>query len=163
MFVISGASVKVTSPVVEALLFWLLVEFIGILALPAAGVLFARLPGRGLALARPLGLLLLGYPVWLLANLHAVPYGRTSVYTVLALLTLASAAGWMLSGRPLPRGVTLRLWLGGEALFAACFFGWALMRSFSPEVLATEKPMDMAFVNAVNRSEWFPPHDPWLA
>ena len=23
--------------------------------------------------------------------------------------------------------------------------------------------MDMAFVNSVNRTEWFPPHDPWLS
>ena len=55
------------------------------------------------------------------------------------------------------------MWLAGELVFLAAFAGWALLRQFAPDVWNTEKPMDMAFVNAVNRSESFPPHDPWLA
>ena len=46
-------------------------------------------------------------------------------------------------------------------MFTGLFAGWALMRSYAPDVWQTEKPMDMAFVNATNASEWFPPHDPW--
>jgi YYY domain-containing protein len=39
----------------------------------------------------------------------------------------------------------------------------ALLVAYSPDVWNTEKPMDMAFVNAVNRAETFPPEDPWFA
>ena len=52
------------------------------------------------------------------------------------------------------------IWLVGEVVFTVAFFGWSLLRSFSPDVWNTEKPMDMAFVNA-DRAESFPPHDPW--
>jgi YYY domain-containing protein len=39
----------------------------------------------------------------------------------------------------------------------------ALLVAYSPDVWGTEKPMDMAFVNAANASSSFPPHDPWMA
>jgi YYY domain-containing protein len=39
----------------------------------------------------------------------------------------------------------------------------ALLVAYSPDVWGTEKPMDMAFVNAANASTSFPPHDPWMA
>jgi YYY domain-containing protein len=147
----------------DALLLWGFLVLVGVLALPATGFLFARLPGRGLALSRPLGLLLLAYPVWLLASVDAVPYTRWTPLLGLGLLALLAGGLWTAAGRPLPRGTSLWLWLAGEAVFTAAFFSWALLRSFAPDVWATEKPMDMAFVNAVNRSESFPPHDPWLS
>jgi YYY domain-containing protein len=147
----------------DAFLLWGFVLLVGVFALPATGFLFARLPGQGLGLARPLGLLLLAYPVWLLASIDAVPYGGWSPILGLAAVVLLSGAIWVAAGRPLPRGAALRLWLVGEALFTAALFSWALLRSFAPDVWNTEKPMDMAFVNAINRSESFPPHDPWLA
>lgn len=147
----------------DTILLWGFALLVGILALPPAGFLFARLPGRGLALARPLGLLLLAYPVWLLASVDAVPYRSWSPFLGLVLLAVLAGGIWAAAGRPLPRGTALRLWLAGEVVFTAAFFSWALLRSFTPDVWNTEKPMDMAFVNAVNRSEWFPPHDPWLS
>jgi YYY domain-containing protein len=147
----------------DALLLWGFLLLVGVLALPATGFLFARLPGRGLGLSRPVGLLLLAYPVWLLASVGAVPYTRWTPLLGLGLLALLAGGLWAAAGRPLPRGTTLWLWLAGEAVFTAAFFSWALLRSFAPDVWATEKPMDMAFVNAVNRSESFPPHDPWLS
>lgn len=147
----------------DTFLLWGFVVLVGILGLPATGFLFARLPGRGLALSRPLGLLLLAYPVWLLASIDVVPYEGWTPLIGLGLLAVLAGGLWVGAGRPLPRGTTLWLWLAGEAVFTAAFFSWALLRSFAPDVWATEKPMDMAFVNAVNRSESFPPHDPWLS
>ncbi|HEY8744372.1 MAG TPA: hypothetical protein VIU62_14845, partial [Chloroflexota bacterium] len=85
----------------EALRFWLLAEVDGLLALPVAGAFFGRLPGGGLTLARPLGLLLATYPVWLLASLHLLPYGVASAW--LGTFVLAAAAV----------GVSLYSWRGG--------------------------------------------------
>src|SRR5918993_813731 len=49
--------------------------------------------------------------------------------------------------------VTWLVWIGGATLLVA----------WSPDVWLTEKPMDMAFLNAANRAETFPPEDPWFA
>jgi YYY domain-containing protein len=150
--------------VIDALFFWLLVEAIGLIGLPFAAALFGRLPGGGLALARPLGLLLVAYPLWLLVSLHILAYSRLSA-TVSAAVVAAAAVGLGRRVLRLQAGdpARTRLWVAGETLFAVCFLGWALLRSFAPDVWQTEKPMDMAIVNSINRSEWFPPHDPWFS
>ncbi|HEX6303968.1 MAG TPA: DUF2298 domain-containing protein, partial [Anaerolineales bacterium] len=56
-----------------------------------------------------------------------------------------------------------RLILGLEALFLLAFGAWALVRAANPEIQFTEKPMELAFINAILQSPEFPPHDPWLA
>ena len=148
---------------IDALSVWLLVMVIGLAALPFAELLFPRLPGRGVVFALPLGLLLVAYPVWLLSSLHVVPYGRVTAFVSLAAVVGGAVA---LSrrfglGRLDRSDGTRAAWFASQALFTGLFAGWALMRSYAPDVWQTEKPMDMAFVNATNSSEWFPPHDPW--
>ena len=146
----------------DALVFWLVALGIGLVALPLAEALFGRLPGRGLVFARPLGLLAAAFPIWLLASLGIVPYGLPGAVGSVVLLVVVAALLWRRGFGRLPiAGRGRSTWIAGEAVFTAAFFGWALLRSFSPEVWQTEKPMDMAIVNAVNRSDSFPPADPW--
>ena len=153
-----------TAAVTDALVFWLLRGVVGLAALPFAAFLFARLPGRGLVLARPLGLLLAGVPALAAREPRRRPVRRAGArsrrsrrWSWQRPRCSARAALAVRAARD------LRLWLVGEAVFTVAFFGWTLLRSFSPDVWQTEKPMDMAIVNAINRSECFPPHDPWLA
>ncbi len=57
----------------------------------------------------------------------------------------------------------LRLIFITEALFLLSFAFLALVRAANPEIVGTEKPMELAFINAILRSPAFPPHDPWLS
>ncbi len=150
----------------QAIRFLALVEITGLVGTPLAAFVFRRLPGGGLGLARPIAILMATYPAWLLANLHLLPYGVPSALLGVAFLLVASAATWALG--PLrrsdpDRSQKVRLWVVAEALFVIGFVACALLRSYVPDVWQTEKPMDMAFINAINRSPWFPPHDPWLS
>ena len=172
----------------EAVLFWLATALVGLLAVPAAGLLFPRLPGRGLAFARPLGLLLAAYPVWLLASVDIVPYGAWSPVLgigLLAVLALVLLRHRLLPSRanpttrptetddsrgvsressvPAARVVDFRMWLAAEIVFTVAFAGWTVMRSFAPDVRGTEKPMDLAIVNVIGRSGSFPPLDAWMS
>jgi YYY domain-containing protein len=173
----------------EALGFFALVEVVGLAALPLAALAFGRLPGAGLGFAKPLGLLLLTWGVWMAASVTPVPYGTATILVAAGLLAMAGglaaarqralaarlaepAEGWWgrrraqwIGARALPREDPdrLRLWLGSEIVFAVAFAGMALLVAYSPDVWGTEKPMDMAFINAANASESFPPHDPWMA
>jgi YYY domain-containing protein len=174
--------------VTEALRFWALIELIGLGAAPLAGVLLARLPGAGLGLGKVLGLLLVTWLIWLGGSLTLVPYGAGSAALWIALVCafglLAWVRGWegrravargeprgwlarrrwrRLAARvPEPDPLRARLFWGAEAVFAVAFAAMALLVAFSPDVWNTEKPMDMAFLNASNRADTFPPEDPWL-
>jgi YYY domain-containing protein len=154
-----------------------LVEAVGLAAGPLAGLVLGRLPGAGLGLSKVLGLLLVTWVVWLLASLHAAAYGVPLVVGVLAglalagllaalrLRSLARAPGGRRAARlRLPQDpVRRRLLLGSEAVFAVAYAGMALLAACAPDVWGTEKPMDMAFITAINASGHFPPHDPWMA
>ncbi len=187
--VASSASALASTPVLDALGFFLLVEVVGLAAVPLAGLAFGRLPGAGLGFAKPLGLLLVTWVVWMLASVTPVAYGTGTIIVVVALLAFAGALtaarqrtpaarlsepgeGWWarrraewIGARAMPADdpARLRLWLGSEAVFAVAFAATVLLVAYSPDVWGTEKPMDMAFVNASNASTTFPPHDPWMA
>ena len=145
----------------SVLVFWLLVSALGIVGIPFVELLLGRLPGRGLVFARPLGLLVVTFPLWLLASLHFLPYERLTALAALALATTGAALLWRRRDGPLVAGSEVPVWVAGEIVFTVSFGCCVLVRSFAPAVWQTEKPMDMALINAVNRSTFFPPHDPW--
>jgi YYY domain-containing protein len=149
---------------IDALLFWIVVAGVGLVAVPLTELLFPRLSGLGLVFARPVGLLAMVFPLWLLASLHLVPYTRGTAFAGVGILVAGSAILWRRGfGRIVAASQGRSVWIAGEVLFTVAFCVWSLLRSFEPTVWQTEKPMDMALVNVVNRSEWFPPHDPWQA
>lgn len=152
--------------ILDFVLWYLLISLTGWLAFPLAYRLLPCLPDRGYTLTRPLGLLLWGGVFWLLATLRIVENGPGGI--LLALASLAALSAWAMKGKDWNEIFAWlkgqkRLILIGESLFLLAFAGWAVVRAFDPAIAGTEKPMEMAFINAILRSPAFPPHDPWLS
>jgi YYY domain-containing protein len=152
----------------ELLIWWLAAEALGIVALPLAAVLGANLPDRGWGLARPLGLLVLGWLVWFpLSVISALPYSRGWIAGTFVALALANAALLRAADvRAALHRLLAREWgylLASEAVFAGAFalMGWE--RSFTPAVVDQEKFMDVAFLSSIWRAPHLPPPDPWLS
>src|SRR4051795_3699462 len=124
-----------------ALRFFVLIEVLGLAATPLAAVALARLPGRGLPFAKPLGLLLVTWVVWVLGS---VGVAQSTVMWIVVVALLAGAGAlvlWRL--RPaIPRGAFL--WSEGLALGAFALMG-ALAASF-PRAWETRKPQGMGFI-----------------
>ncbi len=78
---------------ISAVSWWLAIQLCGVLALPLAWRLFARLPGRGYPFAKALGLLLASYILWLGASFHILPNDLGG--SVIALLALGALALWL--------------------------------------------------------------------
>ncbi len=149
-------------------IWWLLVEIIALAALPLAFRLFRHLPDRGYTLAKPLGLLVVSYVTWL-----AVVFGflRNTRGAIAFVVVVVGAGAWALYRRGSPDDTGLWDWvranrrviIASEVLFALAFVGWAAFRAYNPDISATEKPMEFAFLNSILRSQTFPPPDPWLS
>lgn len=149
----------------EVLTWWLIMEALGLAALPLAWRAFRHLPDRGYPFARPLGLLLVGYVLWLGGMFGLLSNRRGTI----ALLVLAvGGVAWGLTraewGDILVFARRERVLLVTcEGLFLGVFAAWSLYKAFNPEIAYTEKPMEIAFLNAILRSDRFPPLDPWLS
>ena len=128
---------------------------------PLVALLCPGLPGRGAAFVRPLALLAVVYPSWLLSSLGLAPYATAGLWATLA---LGALVGW---GIALRRGQVTRGWLGAlavvELLALAAFVAYVGLRGFTPQILNTEKPMDVAFLASGARAIALPPADPWFA
>ena len=152
---------------ISFILWYVLISIVGWLAVPVAYRLLPNLPDRGFTLARPIGLLLWGYSFWLLASLHIIQNDTGGV--LFALVLLAGFSIWIISRRhgwnefvdwlKSRRKVVLI----SEAVFLLAFAAWALVRAANPDIVGTEKPMELAFINSILRSPSFPPNDPWLS
>ena len=75
----------------------------------------------------------------------------------------AGALAWWRWRPPLRERLHRRCLLWSEGLALVAFAGMALLVAYSPDVWQTEKPMDMAFINAAGDADSFPPEDPWMA
>ncbi len=148
---------------------WLLVvELMALLAFPIAFVVLRRLPDRGYLLAKPLGLLLVCLVAWLLASYELLAFSMASVGAGMAVVAAVSlallAANWREAGAFV--ACRWRTLLAGEAVFLAAFLAFVLVRMANPDLwhshLGGEKPMDMAYLNAVLKSSYMPPYDPWF-
>jgi len=151
---------------IDFLKWYALALVISWLNLPLTYRLFKSLPSRGFALSRPLGLLLWGYLFWLLTSLKLL---NNDLAGQLAALFLLGALNIALLGRGTLKELETwirekrKLIISVELLFFFGFVLWSFVRAANPAILGTEKPMEMAFINAILRSPSFPPNDPWLS
>jgi len=156
-------------PALAAGAWWLVVTLLGWFAFPLLFSALTRLRDRGYGLARMLGLLLVAYLTWLAASLRILPHTRGTILRMALLLALVGGGvGW--SRRERLRRFLLVRWrslLLIEVLFALLYAAWIGVRLLHPDlwhpIVGGEKPMDLAYLNAVIKSTWFPPYNPWFA
>ena len=151
---------------INFILWYLLLSAVGLAALPIAYSVFSRLPDRGYSLSRPLGLLIWGFVYWLLASLQLLQNNAGGmIFAFLLLMGVSLLCLKSTSWREIAHFLRERkaLWITGELLFLAFFAVMTLMRAVHPDISGTEKPMELAFINAILRSPNFPPNDPWLS
>ena len=74
----------------NVLTWFITIEFLGLIAFPLAFLLFSRLPDRGYTFAKPLALVLVAYPLWLLGLTQFIPNSRFTILAIVLALALVS-------------------------------------------------------------------------
>ena len=149
---------------------WLLVvELMALAALPLAWLVFRPLPDRGFLFSKGLGLLAVGLVVWLLASVHWMEFSRLSIAVGLIAVGSISAIIAATRWREMVdfARARWRLLVIGEVVFLVAYFAFVMVRMANPDLWhpyrGGEKPMDLAYLNAVLKSSYMPPYDPWFA
>ncbi|MBI4334039.1 MAG: hypothetical protein HY673_22475 [Chloroflexi bacterium] len=144
---------------------WLWLELLSVIALPFAFALFRNLPDRGYPLAKIVGVLFPSYLLWLGASLHVIANRRWSIFLILVVLcvfgALLARRHWSEMKSFVARNVVLIVVV--EAIFLGGVVLWAVIRAYDPFILLPERPVNFLFINAIMRSAYMPPPDPWFS
>ena len=157
------------SQILAVIVWWFFLTVLGLIAFPWLYYAFPALRYRGYGLSRAVGLLAWSYIAWLLSSVRLLPHTPLLLWAVL--IFGVALAGWFVYKRQdVFRTFFREHWrdlLRIELLFAVLYLGWTYVRFLNPDlwhpVSGGEKPMDFAYLNAVIKSTWFPPYDPWFA
>ena len=146
---------------------WVFFEIIGWVVFPICYALFKNLYSKGYLFTKTIGLLFWGYAYWI-GNTFGI-IGNTRLGAVFALIVILSASIYSLYKKHLWTEIYdwirahIRIILFSEVLFIISLLFMVMMRGANPEIIGTEKPMELTFINGILRSPSFPPNDPWLA
>jgi YYY domain-containing protein len=153
-----------------AVFIWFLtIYLLGILMFPLSFVIFKPLSDRGYFLSKPLGLLIISYTVWMLSSLHILPFSKSSILFVMAIVVILSSIALYKKYREILAYMknNIPVILTGEILFFSILLIFILIRYANPDLwhpfTGGEKPMEMAYINAIVKSTYMPPYDPWFA
>ena len=157
------------SPLLATLLWWLTVTLIGLITFPITFLLFNKLPDRGYALSKSLGILLVSYFVWINSSLSWLQNSRSTI--IIAAFVLLGFSLWagMRQGHHL-----VRFWqtqrvaiITAEIVFALVYLFFIYLRILNPDLwqpwLGGEKMLEIGFLNAIVKSAEMPPYDPFFA
>ena len=142
--------------------FIVLLELIGLAALPLTMIVFARLPGGAVAFAKPLGVVTVGWLTWLSGSL-GLGHGPATTAGAIVLVAAGGLAATWPRRRLLVACLRSREFWVAEAMLLTSIAVLASIVAHAPDVWGTEKPMDMALINAIATSDSLPPRNPWLA
>ncbi|HET7768733.1 MAG TPA: DUF2298 domain-containing protein, partial [Chloroflexota bacterium] len=148
---------------------YLVVQVLALFAAPVVWLGLTRLPDRGYGLAKPIGLLAVSWLAWTMAGYRILPWTRLTL--LLATAALAALSWWVVYRRGAEWIAWLRahrtLVIASEAVFLGAYLLLLLFRAANPDLWhpgrGGEKPMEFSYLNAVVKTTFFPPYDPWFA
>ena len=150
---------------IDTFIWFITIELLSLIALPATFLLFKSLPDRGYAFGKALSILIISFLLWLAAYAHILPNTQWAIILIIALLASGSLFIFIRRRQQLVSFISenRRVIIATEAIFLLAFILMAVVRAYDPAIDWGEKPMDFAFLNGILRSEYFPPLDPWLS
>ncbi|MGI8423288.1 MAG: DUF2298 domain-containing protein [Chloroflexota bacterium] len=160
-----GAAANALAPVT----WYLVMQLLGLLAAPLLWLGLTRLPDRGYGITKPLALLAVSWLAWTLVGYRILPWTRVTL--LLSVAALAAASGLVVRRH----GVEWLAWLRAhramvlttEGVFLAGYLLLLVFRATNPDLWhpgrGGEKPMELSYLNAVVKTTYFPPYDPWYA
>ena len=152
---------------IQELATWLAVVYaIWLAAIPFTWFALGNLRDRGIAFARPFGLLAIGSVVWLISLIGIAPSIGVIWWSVLLAIALVGWSYLIWTSRESVLAFVRRRWrevLVTELVFLVAFGAFAILKANDADITGTEKPMDLMMLNAMVSDQYAPPADLWLS
>ena len=149
------------------LIWYLMVTLLGWAVYPLVRIIFSGLSDRGYPLIKISGLVLLAYFVWLSSS-SGISYSNTQISIVFIGLLFINLVIFIVQRDSIFSELKKRwkYYLAIEIIGVLLFSFFLLIRLGNPDLWhpykGGEKPMDFSYLNAILKSENFPPYDPWF-
>ncbi len=157
-----------TQPWLAAVIWYLAIGLLGLIAYPIVRVVFHGLPDKGYPFSRLAGMILMAFFTWL-AGSTWFTFSKLTIGMVLLLLLAASSFLAFRQRSELLEEIKTRkkYFITVEGLVLVLFLISLGIRYGNPDLWhpwkGGEKPMDLSYFTAVLKSTVFPPYDPWYA
>ena len=145
------------------------IELLSIIAIPITFLIFQKFQYRGFLLNKVIGLLIIGYASWVLNSLQILKFTSTNLWLIIFFTSLISGYIFYIQFNNITK-FFYHKWKEIAALeifFISAFILFVIIRLLNPDLWhpyrGGEKPMDLAYLNAVIKSSYMPPYDPWFS
>ncbi|MDO9546398.1 MAG: DUF2298 domain-containing protein, partial [Pelolinea sp.] len=152
---------------IDLIKWWIFFEIIGWLLFPICFYLFRNQFDKGFTFSKIIALLIWGYVFWI-GNTFGI-IGNTQAGAIFALFFVLMVSAICLAKHACPSEIyvwiknNIKIIIFTEVLFIISALFMMMLRVSNPEIIGTEKPMELAFINSILKSPSFPPNDPWLS
>ena len=154
----------------NAIIIWLMaLLLLSTLSIPTALLICKFLPMQGYALSKILGLFIVAYVFWALVSTGFITNTLIYCWLVIVLFGLFNTLLFYKFYSDI-RLYFVNNWkyvCTVEVVFIASFVLFLILRMSNPDLWhpyrGGEKPMELAYLNAVLSSMSFPPYDPWMS
>jgi len=157
-----------SSQLISILGWYIFISLLGIIVFPITRVVFSGLHVRGYALSRILGVLLFSFGAWILGSGGFLVTKVLLWILLFGLIMINGVIAWF-NRTDIHEEIKtyFKEFIRIEIVFLITFVLFLLIRLGNPDLWhpykGGEKPMDFAYLNAVIKSDIFPPYDPWYA
>lgn len=147
---------------------WAILFLLGVFFLPLSMFLFSGFFDRGYIFAKVFATIIISYTVLVLGTIHILAFTTTNIVLLTVFFLLLNYGLLFKYSRKKQLNFfqivrnNLGIFLLEELLFFLVLAFWTYIRGHQPDIHGLEKFMDFGFVNAILRTEYFPPKDMWF-
>jgi uncharacterized membrane protein len=144
---------------------WFLLFWMGIIVLPITSSLFKNFFDLGYGFSKIIAIALFSYLAWILGSLKILSFTYSNLWLIILGIILFNFFIVKKTGKGnlLQFKKRWKVILTEETIFLLALIGWSFVRGFQPDIEGLEKFMDFGFVNAILKSQYFPPLDMWMS
>lgn len=152
----------------RTMIWWGTLLVLGVITMPLTYTMFRKFCDFGWVFSKVIGLALTAWLMWLFASIKIMKFSQVSCIIVCVILLALNILLYFLVYKKKGEKITVGLSninaiLFAEIIFLGMFLFWSYLRGCNPSAYGTEKFMDFGFMKIMERSDYMPPQDLWLA